>query len=485
MQSEWPKESLEALADLIIDCPHSTPEWTSEGELVLRSQNIRNGRLDLTSPSYTNTEGYLSRIKRATPMTDDLILTREAPMGEVCIIPPGLRCCMGQRMVLLRTKKQKLFPKYLLYLIQSPFLQHQIGWNEGTGTTVSNIRIPSIKAFEIPLPPLPVQKAIAHILGTLDDKIELNRRMNETLEGMAQALFKSWFVDFDPVIDNILAKNLAKCPSPSLSHGESDAVAGDEGSSSSPSGRGQGEGSIYNGIPEEFTARACLRATHRQAETRRKAMNSDSGFKSQVSNFHSLFPATFQETEEMGWIPEGWGVKKAEAIVDRKKVNQKFTKKNVLISGDIPVFDQGSGLLLGFHNGSADIAASQTSPMFIFGDHTCITHLSIKPFSVGPNVIPLGAKGYNPYWTYFAIKDLQKFQEYRRHWMEFKVKDVVVPSEDLSNLFGDVVDNMYVSIESNVDESATLTKLRDTLLPKLISGELRIEDAENMTKAGA
>ena len=65
--------------------------------------------------------------------------------------------------------------------------------------------LPHIASIEIPVPPLPEQKAIAQILGTLDDKIELNRRMNATLEGMAQALFKSWFVNFDPVIDNALA----------------------------------------------------------------------------------------------------------------------------------------------------------------------------------------------------------------------------------------------------------------------------------------
>lgn len=115
------------------------------------------------------------------------------------MIPEGLRCCLGQRMVLLRPDSRKCDGRFLLYALQSPKVQHEISVNEGTGSTVSNVRIPLLKALRIPSPPLMNQHAIASILGTLDDKIELNRRMNETLEAMARAIFKSWFVDFDPV----------------------------------------------------------------------------------------------------------------------------------------------------------------------------------------------------------------------------------------------------------------------------------------------
>jgi type I restriction enzyme S subunit len=205
MASEWQEFRLDEVTDLIADCPHSTPLWTDDGVIVLRNQNIRNGRLDLSSPSYTNEKGYQDRIKRANPTAGDIVFTREAPMGEVCLIPEKLRCCLGQRMVLLRVNKNRMNSRYLLYAFQSQSLRNQINWNEGTGTTVSNIRIPNIKAFKILTPPIEEQKTIAHILGSLDDKIELNRQMNATLEAMAQALFKSWFVDFDPVLDNALA----------------------------------------------------------------------------------------------------------------------------------------------------------------------------------------------------------------------------------------------------------------------------------------
>ena len=120
-------------------------------------------------------------------------------MGEVCMIPAGLRCCLGQRMVLLRPRPAETEPRYLLYALQSQSVQQEIGLHDGTGSTVSNLRIALLGNLQIPNYPLSHQRAIAHILGNLDDKIELNRRMNATLEAMARALFRSWFVDFDPV----------------------------------------------------------------------------------------------------------------------------------------------------------------------------------------------------------------------------------------------------------------------------------------------
>ena len=136
-------------------------------------------------------------MKRAVPRGGDLVITREAPMGEVCELPPGLKCCMGQRMVLLRPEPRKVVGRYFLFALQSRPVQLQIGMHEGTGSTVSNLRIPALKSLRIPWYPLPEQRRIAAVLGALDDKIELNRKMNRTLEEMAQAIFKSWFIDFD------------------------------------------------------------------------------------------------------------------------------------------------------------------------------------------------------------------------------------------------------------------------------------------------
>ena len=196
-------ETLDSLCVLIVDCPHSTPKWTDSGIVVLRNQNIRNGQLDLSSPSFTNEEDYQKRIKRATPQAGDIVFTREAPMGEVCLIPEGLKCCLGQRQVLLRPRSD-VNGEYIFWALQSPYVQHQISWSEGTGTTVSNVRIPVLKALQIPRHP-DNEDDIAKVLSSLARRIELNQQTNKTLEQMAQALFKSWFVDFDPAVDNALA----------------------------------------------------------------------------------------------------------------------------------------------------------------------------------------------------------------------------------------------------------------------------------------
>ncbi|EIC20147.1 restriction endonuclease S subunit [Thiorhodovibrio frisius] len=184
------------MCEFVIDCPHFTPKWTDSGFVVIRNQNIRDGRLNLTEPSFTHQEDFERRIKRAKPIAGDIIFTREAPMGEVCLIPEGLECCLGQRQVLLRPKKE-IDRHYLFYSLRSEYARHQIFWNEGTGSTVSNVRIPALKSLRIPRLG-EVEGLIGALLGALDDKIELNRQTNETLEALARALFKDWFVDFGP-----------------------------------------------------------------------------------------------------------------------------------------------------------------------------------------------------------------------------------------------------------------------------------------------
>ncbi|EGH2251660.1 restriction endonuclease subunit S, partial [Salmonella enterica] len=289
MESKWPEFRLDEITTLIIDCPHSTPEWTDSGVIVLRSNNIRNGALDLANPSFTTEEGYLDRIKRAIPTEDDIVLTREAPMGEVCIIPKGLKCCLGQRMVLIRADKTQVIPEYLLYAIQSSYIQNQISWNEGTGTTVSNIRIPNIKALKIPLPSLNIQRGIVSNLLSVDKKISLNIATNQTLEQMSQTLFKSWFVDFDPVIDNAL----------------------DAG----------------NPIPEALQSRA---------ELRQKVRNS-ADFKPLPADIRAMFTAEFEETE-LGWMPKGWITTSFNDLIELIGGGTPKTSVEEFWNGDIPWF---------------------------------------------------------------------------------------------------------------------------------------------------
>ena len=129
----------------IIDCPHSTPKWQKEGIPVIRNYNISGGQLDLSKLSYVDEKTYESRIKRAHPTENDIIISREAPMGEVCLVPKNFKCCLGQRLVLLKVDKQKCNPHYLLYALLSPYVQAQIKRIDQTGSIVSNLNISDLK----------------------------------------------------------------------------------------------------------------------------------------------------------------------------------------------------------------------------------------------------------------------------------------------------------------------------------------------------
>lgn len=186
--------TIRELCSIVADCPHSTPTWTSKGKIVVRNNNIKNGRIDLSSPSYTDDEHFAQRIKRAVPQPGDLIITREAPIGDVGMIPEGVVCCLGQRMVLLRANPSICDNYFLLYSLQSRYVQHQISWSEGTGTTVSNLRIPHLEQIRIPYLPLNKQKAIASVLRSLEDKMTYNRKLNDNLQQQAKALYEEMFL---------------------------------------------------------------------------------------------------------------------------------------------------------------------------------------------------------------------------------------------------------------------------------------------------
>ncbi|HOX27248.1 MAG TPA: restriction endonuclease subunit S [Candidatus Krumholzibacteria bacterium] len=423
------------LADLcesIVDCPHSTPVWTDSGVVVLRNQNIRNGRLDLSEPSYTDEAHFVDRTRRALPTEDDLVITREAPMGEVCMIPPDLRCCLGQRMVLLRPNRQRAEPRYLLYALQSKAVQHEIGVNEGTGSTVSNLRIPLLAALPIPTRPLPEQRAISHILGTLDDKIELNRRMSETLESIARALFKSWFVDFDPV--------------------------------------------------------------------RAKVEGRDPGLPDAIAD---LFPDALTEHPDLGEIPEGWEVRPLPEVVAvnpsrtlrRGEVAPYLDMANMPTRNHSPdlVVERDFGSGMRFVNG--DTLVARITPCLENGKTAFVDFLDADQVGWGSTeYIVLRPRPPLPPEFAYCLARSAAFRDFAILSMTGSSGRQRVPADSLSHfklvvapkpvvdLFGSLVHPLFARAGAATRASRTLTALRDALLPKLISGELRVTDAERFTE---
>ena len=201
MAGEWKRVIVGEVCELIVDCVNKTAPVVEEFTpyKMLRTTNIKGGRIDREECRRVSQETFIKWTRRADVRHGDVILTREAPLGEVGYVDFNDTVFLGQRLMQYRANRALLEPRFLLYSFLSKDLQNQFGAHEGSGSTVSHIRVGDCSKFELPLPPLPEQKAIAAVLGALDDKIELNRRMNATLEAMARALFQSWFVDFDPV----------------------------------------------------------------------------------------------------------------------------------------------------------------------------------------------------------------------------------------------------------------------------------------------
>jgi type I restriction enzyme S subunit len=175
------------VCSLIIDCPHSTPKFTETGILVVRTSNVRDGNLVLNSPSFTSDEEYKERIKRGTPEEGDILFTREAPIGEACLIPSDLKLCLGQRMMLLRPDKFLLNGYFLVQAFYSKQVREKM-LVQGKGVTAKHLNVADVKRLLFPRPPLPTQQKIAHILSTVDKKIEAEENKKKAIDELFKSL---------------------------------------------------------------------------------------------------------------------------------------------------------------------------------------------------------------------------------------------------------------------------------------------------------
>ena len=197
--SDWKRTSLREAGVTLLDCDHRTPPAADGGYPYVAIPQLKEGRLALADARRISPEHFTGWTRKAKPQHHDVILSRRCNPGETAYVPAGLECALGQNLVLLRADGTKLFPPFLRWLVRGTDWWEQVGTFINVGAVFDSLKCADIPNFTMPLPPLAEQKAIAAVLGALDDKIELNLRMNVTLETMARALFQSWFVDFDPV----------------------------------------------------------------------------------------------------------------------------------------------------------------------------------------------------------------------------------------------------------------------------------------------
>lgn len=168
--------------------------------LFLNTGNVTTTGFNFGARSFITKEKDVA-LRKGKLKRHDVVLTTRGTVGNVALFDDSVRfehVRINSGMVLLRADQSKLLPRFLFQFVRSPLFKEQVAALT-TGSAQPQLPIRDIRRVEIPLPPLAEQQAIAAVLGALDDKIELNRRMNATLEAMARALFQSWFVDFDPV----------------------------------------------------------------------------------------------------------------------------------------------------------------------------------------------------------------------------------------------------------------------------------------------
>jgi type I restriction enzyme, S subunit len=199
MATDWRLMALRDAGVAVIDCEHRTPAPVPQGYPYVTIPELRDGRIDAGPARQISAADFDEWTRRARPRQDDVVLSRRTNPGETAYVPDGLEFALGQNLVLLRADGAYVFPPYLRWLARGPDWWRQVGKFLNVGAVFDSLRVADIPNFELPIPPIVEQRAIAGTLGALDDKIGLNQRMNETLVAVARALFRSWFVDFVPV----------------------------------------------------------------------------------------------------------------------------------------------------------------------------------------------------------------------------------------------------------------------------------------------
>ena len=409
--------------------------------------------------------------------------SKNRPTGRTLLVHPRIlerseipvTCASFARF--LRIHCDRANPAYIYWFLQHLYSIGEMEKHQVQHTGVARFQFTDFAAnIEVPLPPLPEQRAIAHILGTLDDKIELNRRMNETLEEMARALFKSWFVDFLPV----RAKQRARTPACVRRTGRQtgDPVRAKAALITPPPG-----GSDWT----VERARAYLPAARGLAQA---------GLAGMDASIADLFPDRLVDSE-LGPIPEGWEVGVLDDAIELLSGGTPRTSVASYWGGDIPWYTAKDAPSLsdvfvldtertitqaGVENSATNILPFGTTIITARGTVGRLACLGV-PMAMNQTCYGIrGARGYPNFFTYWNVRRTVDELQSRTHGtifdtitrQTFKLVETALPPAELAEAFELTVTPVMGRILCNLLESRTLATLRDALLPKLVSGEVRI-----------
>ncbi|HEL8045272.1 TPA: restriction endonuclease subunit S [Escherichia coli] len=418
----------------------------------IRSQNIYNDGFNTNGLVFINDEAAFKLKNVEVQENDVLINITGDSVARVCIAPGSfLPARVNQHVAIIRPKSNEFDSRFLRYFLSSPHQQALLLTLASAGATRHALTKGMIEDLQVPKPPLNIQMSIANILEFFDKKIEKNNYQNQTLEQMSQTLFKSWFVDFDPVIDNAL----------------------DAG----------------NPIPEAMQSRA---------ELRQKVRNS-ADFKPLPAKIRSLFPSEFEETE-LGWVPKGW---KEGTLPEIACINStSWTNKNQPdYINYVDLSNAKDGRIYSIEKLSFNDAPSRARRILkkddlIFGlvrpanRSFAYVHINDLTGSTGFAVIRAQKAIYKNFIYYFVtynknIEELTRIAD-GGAYPAIKPDDIcalplIIPSINIIEKFDELTSNFREMMNNSLIQKEYLTNLRDTLLPKLISGELSLEDLPDLT----
>lgn len=396
--SEWKEYLLSEVIDKFIDYRGKTPTKTTHGIPLITAKIVKAGRI-LEANEFISEDDYDSWMTRGLPEVNDVVLTTEAPLGEVALLKDK-KVALAQRIITLRGIKEKVDNIFLKYYFQSKDGQHELQ-SRASGTTVFGIKSSVLQEVPILLPPLAEQKAIAGVLSALDDKIDLLHRQNKTLEAMAEALFRKWFVR-----------------GPELAEGEEAEESWEEGSILELIEL-VGGGTPKTEIAEFWNGDICWLAG------------------GDITDNHKSF-----------------------VIDSSKKISE-----------------------IGLRNSSAKLLPENSIVISARGTVGKFCLLS-KPMAFSQSnygIIPRENKNY--FFTYlllnYAIDEL-KSSAYGSVFdtittSTFKDLKLPIPKSQEISYFEKSIEGNFIKMKINCLQIRSLEKLRDTLLPKLMSGEVRVE----------
>lgn len=437
--------------------------YVDDGIPVIRGNNLSHSKSFVGDFVYISPE-KADELASSNVFAGDLVFPHRGNIGEVGIVPADKpRYILSTSLMKLTVDQKKVDPLFLFYFFRSTKGRYELLKNASqVGTPGIATPLTSLKSIQLKLPSLSEQRAIAHIIGTLDDKIELNHQINQTLEAIAQAIFKSWFVDFEPVKAKIAA--------------------------------------IEAGEDAEGVTRAAMRAiSGKTCEELDQLQAEQPDNYTQLKTTAELFPAAMQDSE-LGDIPEGWEVIPFSKLakLDTTSVKPHEEPSRLWEHYSIPAFDvyEAPVLELGSEIKSNKYKVNPTSilssklnpntPRTWWPDveyetsAICSTEfMQFIPTDESQRAFVFGLITSDPFQS--GIKQRvtgSTGSRQRAQPSAVAEMDVVKPKEELVLAYCLHLTALFVLKAKNIKENITLAKLRDTLLPKLLSGELSVDAAK-------